>query len=435
MKDLSIPRPLPNPKGAGFTDEMITDLRDYFLVPPNVAVFAGQAGWIGQTGVGPISTGTMGKQWRDNDAIDTIAGSPTAGGPKAGWERYYVVLINGTVDVTDQRPSEGLAHLTFQIIGMTAANYIKQTPGYKLIPRLAIMKLDSVQASEVNFDLPPLVPIPLCILAEDETGGIEFDGKRLLSFWPQTKVLRFKPSGGVEAIDIFRVPAGAPVPLPTGVAAAQGAGGEIIPRASSQVAQAPASHAVASRTPTGLTGLEARDSTAGPPVPRPGELTPSGAWERHEGMLQNTMTGEAFMILLVGAEESYTPSGWFFHRVGQMLPDGSGPMDTSFGVARISPWAFATDETADRLVKLFRMLAPDLSVTIHLGDRNERFPTNVEQLFVRFIGEGGQIEDRNAGLIASRLARNGESQLESLLKEELGTVRAGLESKLRLLNA
>lgn len=96
-------------------------------------------------------------------------------------------------------------------------------------------------------------------------------------------------------------------------------------------------------------------------------------------------------------------TGYSFEFAMQGLPAPGENMDTSRKVTLISPWAFATKDTA---IKIRNMMEQHTArkFEIESGDENTQFPTNVRQLYI-VAKENGKKASVNAGLVASQIAR------------------------------
>lgn len=114
----------------------------------------------------------------------------------------------------------------------------------------------------------------------------------------------------------------------------------------------------------------------------------------YEGMEQDTETGEAIC--------NGIRTGWFFERPKQVVPAPDNP-ETGLQRVEVTPWAFATASTAQRVLEAIwrHTLMP---CELFHGDPNEHFPISAP---MRHIGVQGQPRRVavNAGLIASQIAR------------------------------
>ncbi len=114
----------------------------------------------------------------------------------------------------------------------------------------------------------------------------------------------------------------------------------------------------------------------------------------YEGLEQNTETGEAVC--------NGIPTGWFFELPTQLAPTPDNP-ETDRQRVTVTPWAFATPSTAQRVLEAIwkHTLMP---CEIFQGDPNDQFPISVP---MRHIG----VQDQprrvavNAGLVAAAIAR------------------------------
>lgn len=144
------------------------------------------------------------------------------------------------------------------------------------------------------------------------------------------------------------------------------------------------------------------------------------------GMAIDPVTGEAMKITLRTITEgeerkTYSQTGWFFYLPSQILPQLGGNLDTSQGVEQVEPWGFAQEQSADKLAGLLAPSISEVAVVWQRDEINTRFPTSVAQISIVFIGENGHKESRNAGLIASEIARTGDQP--HVLQETVDSVR------------
>lgn len=114
----------------------------------------------------------------------------------------------------------------------------------------------------------------------------------------------------------------------------------------------------------------------------------------YEGLEQNTETGEAVC--------NGIPTGWFFELPTQLAPTPDNP-ETGRQRVTVTPWAFATPSTAQRVLELL-WRHTQIPCEIFQGDANEQFPISVP---MRHIGVEGQPRRVavNAGLVAAEIAR------------------------------
>ena len=117
---------------------------------------------------------------------------------------------------------------------------------------------------------------------------------------------------------------------------------------------------------------------------------------RFENMEFETTTGEAFV-------NGY-PTGWHFEFAMQGLPAPGENMDTSRKLTLISPWGFATMETAEKIRKMMQSNT-GRSLRIEDGDENTQFPLYVRQRYI-VASENGRKASVNAGLVASQICRS-----------------------------
>lgn len=117
---------------------------------------------------------------------------------------------------------------------------------------------------------------------------------------------------------------------------------------------------------------------------------------RFENMEFETTTGEAFVI-------NNLPTGWKFEFVMQGLPAPGENIDTSRTFQLVTPWAYATEATATRVMQL---MAAHTQRALHVefGDANSQFPTTVRQRYI-VSTENGKRASVNAGLVAVQIAR------------------------------
>lgn len=116
---------------------------------------------------------------------------------------------------------------------------------------------------------------------------------------------------------------------------------------------------------------------------------------RFENMEFEMSTGEAFV-------NGY-PTGWTFEFVMQGLPAPGENIDTSRQFQLVTPWAYATSETANRIATLMR-LNTGRPMRVEFGDENAAFPTTVRQRYIS-ASDGRRKASVNAGLVASQIAR------------------------------
>lgn len=113
----------------------------------------------------------------------------------------------------------------------------------------------------------------------------------------------------------------------------------------------------------------------------------------YEGLEQNTETGEAVC--------NGIPTGWFFELPTQLAPTPDNP-ETGRERVTVTPWAFATPSTAQRVLELLWQHTK-MPCEIFQGDAKQ-FPISVP---MRQIG----VQDQprrvavNAGLVAAAIAR------------------------------
>lgn len=113
--------------------------------------------------------------------------------------------------------------------------------------------------------------------------------------------------------------------------------------------------------------------------------------------------GMDFDIATGHAHSNGLDTGWTFEFVYQALPQIGENPDTSRGLTVISPWAYATQDTA---VKIRQMMALHTQnfLTVEFGDPNPHFPTTIQQRQIAAEGAGKKARV-NAGLIAAQIAR------------------------------
>lgn len=116
---------------------------------------------------------------------------------------------------------------------------------------------------------------------------------------------------------------------------------------------------------------------------------------RFENMELETSTGEAFINGL--------PTGWTFEFVMQGLPAAGENIDTSRAFQLVTPWAYATEATARRVLDMLSQNTRRV-LRIELGDTNTTFPTTVRQRYI-VANENGKRASVNAGLVAAYIAR------------------------------
>lgn len=423
------PRPIPDPRQP-INRATLDNLRQFAIPGGSIAQFANLQDWIAQTGVGPRDEGATGKRWRDNDAINTQSGS--GGGPKENWQRYYTVPdvdeagAPQELDINDQRPHEGMSHITWAILGPSVSRFVLETkqshgtirPELAKVPKLKIISLDGPEAARMNFSASPPGHYPLCDFIEDETGGVEYDGKRLMTRWPASYLPRFSADGWIEIVEIYHYPS-------TAVSTSK-----------------PATATVAStaRTPQSRTSVFAgpQGSTTSGGSAQPTQIHQATALDgiqEIDGMGYDTATGEAIRYINWpeprGREEQ--PTGWTFLTIVQLqpLPVPGTPLGTFTQLVGAPPWGFATLETAHKLVDMFRnvgqrdMSIGDWKIDIVMGDKNEAFPFSSEQRYIAFTS-GQMVERHNAGLIAAEIARN-LADPEVFIREKIAAVRSAFD--------
>lgn len=121
-----------------------------------------------------------------------------------------------------------------------------------------------------------------------------------------------------------------------------------------------------------------------------------------DSVYQEILTGEMFVP---ASDQSgrLVPTGFYFMRVTQQLPlveDMQGPR-----VNRVvlTPWAFATSQTALQICNSLQPLLKD-KLTLEPADANSQFPYSAKQWQIAAV-RGNRKARVNAGLIASNIAR------------------------------
>lgn len=114
----------------------------------------------------------------------------------------------------------------------------------------------------------------------------------------------------------------------------------------------------------------------------------------YEGMEQDAATGEAIV--------NGIPTGWFFELPTQLAPAPDNP-ETGRQRVTVTPWAFATPSTAQRVLEAIwkHTLMP---CEIFQGDPNDQFPISVPMRHIGLQGQPRRVAV-NAGLVASQIAR------------------------------
>jgi len=130
----------------------------------------------------------------------------------------------------------------------------------------------------------------------------------------------------------------------------------------------------------------------------------SPLFAQFDSAFQHLDTGEMWVPRSDGAP-GLVPTGYNFERVTQGQPsvrDLQGPRSL---IIRITPWAFATQVSATRLMLNLREFVPaSVELTLQAGDDNTQFPFSHTMWQIR--GKQGQYKARiNAGLLASNVAR------------------------------
>lgn len=99
------------------------------------------------------------------------------------------------------------------------------------------------------------------------------------------------------------------------------------------------------------------------------------------------------------------PTGYYFERVTQSLPNVNNMEGPRFPGVRISPWAFSAATTAaDLLPAISSLVDRNVKVTIEPSSANTQFPYSHDML--QFVATRGDRKARiNAGLLASNIAR------------------------------
>lgn len=119
---------------------------------------------------------------------------------------------------------------------------------------------------------------------------------------------------------------------------------------------------------------------------------------------QHNGTGEMHVPRSDG-QPGLVATGFLFERVTQSLPAVTDMQGPRLAGVQLTPWAFATQQTAEAVLAALKPIMPsDVQLTIQAGDRNTQSPMSHEMLQIR--AKRGQYKARiNAGLLASNIAR------------------------------
>lgn len=308
----------------------------------------------GLSGV-PLVPGMPNKYWRDNTVV-----------LKPDFDAIYV-WVNYDKKLTYKEFVSDMP--TSAIFSPGATNFLRSHWTTGLVPQLYIKRMDPTiiksqqgdfpMAALMNFGEGPHIGYPIAKLLEDPVGGIEFEGKKYMSTLPSDRVLVYE-GDVLTVLDWAKWTA--PVVAPT------------------------------SGKPVAGTGKPPK-APATPPTP----VAPvSSDIKTYEGMDFDTTNGQAIVNKL--------ETGWYFENTVQALPTPGGNPDVDSSAQAISPWAFATQDTARRVLSMIYDKWQWNGLAVEAEEPNVRFPTNVQQL--QIAATDGEKKARvNAGLVASQIAR------------------------------
>lgn len=305
----------------------------------------------------PLVEGAPNKYWRDN----TVALRPD-------FDAIYV-WVNYDKKLTYKEFVGDMP--TAAIFSPGAANFLRSHWTGGLVPQLYIKRMDPTIIKSQQGDLPfaalmnfgdgPHIGYPIAKLIPDTSGGIEFEGQKYMSTLPSDRVLVYE--GDVLTVLDWAKWAAPAKPVETPKSAGTG---------TPPMAPAP------------------------PKAPTKPVAPVSSDIKTFEGMDFDTTNGQAIVNKL--------ETGWHFERVVQALPTPGGNPDVDSSAQLISPWAFATQDTAGRILSMIYAADNRLDVAVEAQEQNDRFPTNVQQLQIT-----ARMDDKrarvNAGLVASQIAR------------------------------
>lgn len=142
--------------------------------------------------------------------------------------------------------------------------------------------------------------------------------------------------------------------------------------------------------------------------------SPQSHWVRDRNLWLDPVVGEAICQNLLDSEtgaSAYIPTGFFFEGAWQLQPDPQN-LDGGALMADISDWAFATEETAQRIAELLGAEMPELNYARPVrGIQLSRYPymdskkQPLRPMCVALSSTRGGSIVINAGLVASTLAR------------------------------
>lgn len=179
---------------------------------------------------------------------------------------------------------------------------------------------------------------------------------------------------------------------------------------------------------------ERKDFTVSPLREKTSNLLTFGDGQFGDRALQDPKTGEMLLPNNDQEQSNYIATGWTFEVVTQSQPRADDLGGPNTNQVKLSPWQFATPDTALRTLQLIHPYIDEkIPLEIRPEDRNERFPTNKDKLSIY-----GTLNDReksiNCGLLAEQIARSSaylDGQLKqnstTPLREAAQTLMASLE--------
>jgi hypothetical protein len=122
-----------------------------------------------------------------------------------------------------------------------------------------------------------------------------------------------------------------------------------------------------------------------------------------DSAFQDKESGEMFVPASDGSGK-LLPTGFAFELVTQSQPHVQNMEGPRFPGKIVSPWAFATQPTAENVLKRLKPFVPGAVLYLEAADTNTQFPYSHDQL--QIVALRGDREARiNAGLLASNIAR------------------------------